>query len=98
MAKVIETVFREQTLQCEGSKTVCVLKTTGPWMLVDTYNGLGKTEKTDVYLIPAKYVTPFDIDQARRFLKGERSEELHDCMGEAYAVHYFVGSWRGGEK
>ena len=45
MAKVIETVFREQTLQCEGSKTVCVLKTTGPWMLVDTYNGLGKTEK-----------------------------------------------------
>lgn len=98
MDKVIEAVFREDNLSRRDSKAVCVLETTGPRMLVDTYNRLIEAEKSDIYLLPTKYVTPFNIDQARRFLKGERSEELHDCMGEAYAVHYFIGSWRGGEK
>ena len=98
MAKVIETVFREQTLYCADSKAVCVLKTTGPWMLVDLYNRLDKHEKSNVYLIPSKYVTPFDIDDARRFLNGERGQELEDCLKEAYAVHYFFGAWRDGEK
>ena len=95
MDKVIEAVFREGNLSCQGAKAICVLKTTGPWMLVDTYNGLGKAEKSGIYLLPTKHVTPFNIDQARRFVAGERSQELEDCLEKAYAVHYFIGGWRG---
>ena len=94
MAKIIGAVFRENNLSCQDPKAVCVLKTTGPWMLVDTYNELSDIEKSAVYLLPTRHVTPFNIDQARRFLAGERSQELEDCLEEAYAVHYFLGTWR----
>ena len=93
MAKIIEMVFREETLQSLGSKAVCVLKTTGPWMLVDLYNNLNDQEKSTIYLIPAKYVTPLDINQAHWFFKGVRNQALKNCLREAYAVHYFSGGW-----
>ena len=54
--------------------------------------------KANVHLIPVRYVTPFNIDQARRFLSGDRSDELENCLSDAYAVHYFFGGWRKGEK
>lgn len=63
-----------------------------------TYNELNPFEKANVHLIPVRYVTPFNIDQARRFLSGDRSDELENCLSDAYAVHYFFGGWRKGEK
>ena len=98
MGKILDKVFQEENLLCNDPKAVCVLKTTGPWMLVNTYNELNPFEKANVHLIPVRYVTPFNIDQARRFLSGDRSDELENCLSDAYAVHYFFGGWRKGEK
>lgn len=95
MKKIIESVFSKETLTHETiNKDICVYETTGPWKLVDLYSQLPKEEKEQIYLIPAKYVTPFDIPQAIRFKTGEISDELEQCLDEAYAVHYFFGNWR----
>ena len=59
------------------------------------YAGLSEAEKAEVYLLPKEQVTPFDFHQARRaILEKEESEELEDCLKEAYAVHYFFSDWR----
>ena len=94
MKKIIETVFTEKMLAYEGAKETCVLDTTGTWIISDLYHFEStKQEQEMVYLIPAKYVTPFTVDQSIRCRSGEISEELADCLKEAYAVHYFFGGW-----
>lgn len=92
--KVINTVFKEETLNYNESKQFCVYNTTGPWMLIDLYCDLTEEEKKEIYLIPYQYVTPFDVPQARRVIMGEESEELEQCLENAYAVHYFWGGWK----
>ena len=94
MKRIIEKVFTEKMVAYEGIKTVCVLNTTGPWVINDLYYyESAKQEQEEVYLIPAKYVTPFTMSQARRFRAGDMSEELEECLKEAYAVHYFFSEW-----
>jgi mannosyltransferase OCH1-like enzyme len=94
MKKLIETVFTEETLANKQHKTVCVLKTTGPWMINELYYyGSTKEEQEEVHLIPAKYVTPFTMKQAGEFRLGEMTEELENCLQDAYAVHYFFSEW-----
>lgn len=95
MRTVIEGVFTEESLKGGwGSKDLCVLNTTGPWKLIDLYEALMPERQAGIYLIPAKYVTPFDVPQAFRVRSGEISDELEQCLEEAYAVHYFFGNWR----
>lgn len=109
MQKVIETVFSEtwQKSVTEAAanfsdeyrrKNHIVLHSTGPWMLMELYGQLSETGKNDVYLIPDKYVTPFDVDQARSLVQGVDNEELENCLEEAYSVHYFFGLWKNAEK
>ena len=94
MKKVIRSVFVEKNLhQGKMSKTAFILSSAGPWNLTDVYNGLSEDEKKDIYLIPAKYVAPFDSSQIRRAMSGERSDELEEYLNEAYAIHYFTNAW-----
>ncbi|WP_165045083.1 glycosyltransferase family 32 protein [Dysgonomonas sp. ZJ709] len=95
MKKIIETVFSEKALKYGvDPKEICVMNTTGPWILIDLYEGLTECEKEAVYLIPDKYVTPFSGNQAGLYRMGKLSQELEDCLEEAYAVHYFFSDWR----
>jgi len=71
----------------------CVMNTTGPWRLIDLYSKLEEKEKEEVYLIPAKYVSPFDGFQAELFRLGEKDDELEEALNDAYAVHYFFSDW-----
>jgi mannosyltransferase OCH1-like enzyme len=95
--KIIDSVFSEESLAHNvREKDVCVFETTGPWKLVDLYDQLSPSEQKAISLLPAKYVTPFDIPQAIRFVKGEWNDKLEQCLEVAYAVHYFFGAWRIG--
>jgi len=94
MEKIIENVFsKERLLYNTSDKNRCVLNTTGPWILIDLYEALSEREKKGVYLIPDKYVTPFDVMQARQVRMGIETEALEACLQDAYAVHYFFNSW-----
>lgn len=99
MKRIVESVFSYKRLEYDTSlKNMCVLNTTGPWILIDLYEALEDEQKNEVYLIPHKYVTPFDVMMARRFRMGEMSGVLEESLKEAYAVHYFFNSWLDDEK
>lgn len=70
-----------------------ILNTTGPLMLSHLYQTLSPEEQSEIYLIPAKYVTPFDTFQIVQVKQGIENEELEECLKDAYAVHYFSGLW-----
>lgn len=92
--KIIESVFSSPVKNVYGDPFDYILQTTGPWNLMNLYYDLSEKEQKEVYIIPRKYVTPFTGYQVRRLLiENEDSEELEDCLKEAYAVHYFFSSW-----
>jgi mannosyltransferase OCH1-like enzyme len=92
--KIIACIFSEEKINYNPiPKNRCVLYTTGPMMLYELHGTLSKSEKEDIFLIPAKYVTPFSVEQAMKFKQGYRGEDLEDCLKEAYALHYFFGAW-----
>lgn len=102
MKKIIETVFSENwqtsvtyttaafTGENHSPKDI-VSHSTGPWMLMELYEQLPEKEKKEIYLIPDKYVTPFDLNQAHTIVHGTVNDELERCLEEAYAVHYHMG-------
>lgn len=95
MQRIKESVFSNEKNNFDTHRFDYVLKTTGPWKVMDLYCDLTDQEKKEIFLIPKEQVTPFDYNQARRFmLEKERSEELEDCLKDAYAVHYFFSNWR----
>ncbi len=99
MGKIIDYVFGGKDIpKIPDDKIYRVLFTTGPGALMIVYDRLTPEEKESIYLIPAKYVTPFDSAQGRRFSQGEVSEELGNCLEEAYAVHFFFSDWAAEEE
>ena len=94
MQKIIETAFSDKMVYANPEpKQQCVLSTTGPGMITTLYNSLLSEEKENVYIIPAKYVTPFSVLQARFVRQGYNGPEVKKALEEAYAVHYFWGGW-----
>lgn len=96
MRLIVETVFENEISNIPDDKFFHVLMTTGPWRLIELYSQLTPEEKESIYLIPAKYVTPFTQTLARRFRLGDMSEELEECIQDAYAVHYYFSGWFDG--
>jgi len=96
--KIISQVFSEKTLLYDTTwKIDCVFNTTGPSKIVDIYNNLTGKEKEEIYLVPAKYVSPFNGREAFLARTGIENQELEDCLEEAYAVHYFCSNWAANE-
>jgi len=87
-------VFSGKTkLYGQIKRPISILNTTGPLMLSEVYENMNEKEKKSVYLIPSKYVTPFNCSQIKQVRAGVENEELESCLQEAYAVHYFISSW-----
>lgn len=102
--RIIESVFIERSLNHDDieihpdiRKLNHTLFTTGPGIITSVYYKLSQKERDCIFLIPDKYVTPFDFNQAHRYLNGDESLDLEECLNEAYAVHYFFSDWRNFE-
>jgi mannosyltransferase OCH1-like enzyme len=92
--KALDKIFSDNTKRYSHTNRVfCTMNTTGPRMLSKLYESLSPEEKEWVYLVAAKYVTPFDGEQLALVKAGVQNEELESCLEEAYAVHYFTCSW-----
>lgn len=96
MKKIIYSIFNSKVTEKEKGnmsdlewKNYCVMETTGPSKLVDLYNNFSNKEKEEIYLIPAKYASPFDGFQEELFKTGNLDKDLEDALKGAYAVHYF---------
>lgn len=93
MAHIIDHVFQlDLTFLPEGeSKLRHVLETSGAVMISNLYHDYA--QKDSVYLIPAKYISPFSVLEARAIRQGVEKEEWEIRLDEAYAVHHFMASW-----
>lgn len=94
MQKIIKYIFSPERLKhSDTSKKECVFNTTGPSALMKLHHKLPEYKKNNIYIIPAKYVTPFNGFEACQFRLGKRTQDLEDCLKEAYAVHYYCSNW-----
>jgi len=92
--KIIEKVIANKIKYHDTmNKAYYILKTTGPLMLSEVYENMTNKEKKEVYLIPAKYVTPFNNVQIEQVKAGVENDELENCLQDAYAIHYFSTTW-----
>ena len=79
--KIIGEILSEKTVDRPlhaGSNKEYVFDTTGQWMLSRLYDGLPQREKDDVYLIPASYLSPYNVPQARAVREGRMDRQLAD--------------------
>ena len=72
-------------------KALVVMETTGPFMVTRVYDEF--PDKSEVTLLPAELVAPFNLNEAREMAKGRRSDEMVNKIEKAFAIHYFLGSW-----
>ena len=91
---IIENVFQYKRPLRElswGEKILEILNTTGPLLLLKLYEEY--PDKESIYLIPAKYVSPFTDKEIKLLRQGYESDELENKLEEAYSIHYFFNGW-----
>lgn len=90
MEMIVQNIFyKEQTYT--GIRNLDILLTTGPLLLSDMY--VAEDVKDDIYLIPAKYVSPLTKQEITNLTKGQLTEEMEEKMQDAYSIHYFLNTW-----
>jgi mannosyltransferase OCH1-like enzyme len=67
-----------------------VLETTGPFMLTRVYN---RCRPEDVTLLPSQLLYPLSLSEVERTFQNGWGEAEHMKLRNAYAVHYFAGTW-----
>ncbi|SFL63605.1 glycosyltransferase family 32 protein [Proteiniphilum acetatigenes] len=94
MTRTIKRIFSDNNIekQCEN-KAQTVFETTGPYILNQLYEELTDKEKIEIYLIPPEFVSPFNYRQSYNYRKGLIDLALEASFKEAYAIHYFLGTW-----
>jgi len=94
MKEIIKTVF-SYTPNIEEftseQRFMEIMNSTGPLALTEIYEKYHNKEQ--IFLIPAKYVSPFDVVGNMLIRQGYESEELDNKLEGAYSVHYFWGGW-----
>jgi mannosyltransferase OCH1-like enzyme len=68
-----------------------VMHTTGPFMITRIYERY--INKAEITLIPAGYVAPLAKPEANMLIRGRIHGIMKEKLKNAYAVHYFLGSW-----
>jgi len=96
MRLIIESVFRELAInKSYPNKFIEVLSTTGPMILTGLYKGY--PDSVDIYIIPPELVSPLDIIDVNKYMRGNRSQSftvyIQNKLKNALAIHYFSGTW-----
>lgn len=94
MKVIIQHVFtdyKRTQFTTSKQKGVEVQGTTGPLALLKLYEEY--QDKSDVYLIPADFVSPFTQNEVVKIKNGYESEELERKLEKAYSIHYFFNTW-----
>ena len=68
-----------------------ILSSTGPFLLTDAYNEY--QQKDAVKIIEPELIYPIRIGEAQLILSDTVSDEMEQRINEAYAIHYFSGTW-----
>ncbi len=77
-------------------KFLHVLETTGPHMITRVYNNYSR--KDEITLLPYEKVAPLNKVEVQQVMNGGMTYEIKNKIKDAYAVHYFLGTWLRDEK
>lgn len=91
MKKIIIEVFEGNLTQIYSHRNLEILDTTGPLMLTKLYKKYGK--ESNVFLMPAKNISPFTQQDTVDYLNNHNINVLEKKLERAYAVHYFLNTW-----
>lgn len=91
--QIIQFALAEENINKRyETETETILRTTGVYILNHIYRNLTKEEKRQIYLIPPKYVSPFDFMQSQQFRGGVINSSMELYLEHAYAMNYFLDS------
>lgn len=68
-----------------------ILDSTGPFLLTHAYNDY--TDKEGIHIIEPQFLYPIRLGEGGLILIKRISEELQRRIDNAYALHYFWGTW-----
>jgi mannosyltransferase OCH1-like enzyme len=68
-----------------------ILSSTGPFALTNIYDSHDKKEK--VKILPSSTVYPLYVGETERVIANDIDERIQNKIDNAYAIHYFIGSW-----
>jgi mannosyltransferase OCH1-like enzyme len=71
-----------------------ILGSTGPFKLTEIYEAY--PHKSDIRLLPSSMIYPLTLKETRELIYNDSenvSAEIQIKIEQAYAVHYFLGSW-----
>ncbi len=68
-----------------------ILASTGPFLLTDAYKTY--TEKDNVTIIEPELLYPIRLGEAQLIFANKVPEEMERRINNAYAIHYFAGTW-----
>lgn len=86
---IVDTTFSEQLI-CPYSGLL-VMESTGPFMITRKYSIY--SEKENITLLPHELIAPLSMDEIQSMLQGTDSAEIENKVEQAFAIHYFLGSW-----
>ena len=91
MAAIIDDLKASHSVDYHRSDSIQIMETTGPFMVTKVYERLKR--KKDVTLLSADLVAPLTINEVLILRTGQIHPDILQKMNNAYAVHYFFGSW-----
>jgi len=68
-----------------------ILSSTGPFLLTDAYKEYPRKE--DIRIVEPQYLYPIRILEGALIMMNQVPEEMEQRINEAYALHYFWGTW-----
>lgn len=68
-----------------------ILDSTGPFLLTDVYKGFH--DKGSVRIIEPEYLYPIKIGETNNIIDNNIPDDMQQRINEAFAIHYFAGSW-----
>jgi mannosyltransferase OCH1-like enzyme len=69
-----------------------IMESAGPFLTTRVHNVY--PDKDEITLIPAELVTPLTLNEIRIFLNGNETPEMEDKIEKAFAIHYFLQTWK----
>lgn len=92
LKSIIDTIHDNSEQIRSYTTEYSVLDTTGPFLVTNLYHQCSRKKEVD--LIPSELVTPLTINEVIDLTKGNVTKEIELKIEKAYAIHYFMGSWK----
>ena len=91
MAAIIDDMKANISTDYKKGDSMQIMETTGPFMVSRVYERLKK--KKNVTLLPSELVAPLTMREVLMLRTGNMHPDVLKKMDNAYAIHYFFGSW-----